>query len=72
MRIVNQQAEKREVFAWTEVVGRNDDQTDKLEYMLSPFSQAQNGRRPINRYDSRNELLAAANLKNCRVTWQDS
>lgn len=62
MRIISQQSEKREVFAWV----------DGGEFMLSPFPQSQNNRRPMNRYDSREALLAAANAKNCRVTWQDS
>lgn len=72
MRIINQQSAKREVYAWIERVGANEDGTDKLEYFLSPFSEVQNTRRPINRYDSQNELLAAANAKNCRVVWQEN
>jgi hypothetical protein len=62
MRIVSQQSDKREVFAW----GEGD------EWFLSPFPQVQNTRRPINRYNSREELLTAANAKHCRVTWQDN
>lgn len=72
MRIISQQSDRREVFAWSERVGVNDDQTDKLEFFLSPFAKMENNRRPVNRYDTRDELLAAANARNCRVTWQDS
>lgn len=62
MRIITQ-SRQREVFA--EKLGEN-------EFVLSPVAEAQSGRRPVNRYDTEQELLAAANARNCRVTWQTS
>lgn len=37
---------------------------------LSPFSEAQTGKRPINVYASREELETAALERNCEVVWQ--
>ena len=71
MRVITQ-GKKREVFGEKIVAGTNDDGTDKHEFVLSPVREAENGRRPINRYDSEQELLEAASVKNCRVTWLTS
>lgn len=62
MRIITQ-SRQREVFA---------EKLSDDEFVLSPFSEAQSGRRPINRYDTEQDLLAAANARNCRVTWLTS
>jgi len=69
MRIVPQQSQKREVFAEKETIGTNPDGSVRYEFVLSPVRGVENGRRPVNRYDSEQELLQAANSKGCRVTW---
>ncbi len=53
---------QREVFGWSDDYG----------FYLSPFATVVNGRRPINRYDTEEELLLVAQDRNCRVTWQTS
>lgn len=63
MRIVQQ---RREVFGWFEVV----DDEGTVEWYLSPQAQVENGRRPINRYDSKSAAITVANAKGCKITWQ--
>ncbi len=59
MRIINNR-NQREIFGWHDDVG----------FYLSPWPAVAGGRRPINRYDSEEEILAVAEARNCRVTWQ--
>lgn len=59
MRIINQKR-RRKVYASQE----------GNEFMLSPLEQAVNGYRPIARYDSKEQLLAETNVRNCEVIWQ--
>lgn len=42
------------------------------EFLLSPFPEARGGRRPIARFDSRDELETYAAARQHRVTWLDS
>ena len=71
MRIITQ-SKQRETFAEKIRVGTNDDGTDKFEFMLSLTRETESGRRPVNRYDTEQELIEAANARNCRVTWLTS
>lgn len=59
MRLITSQ-KQREVFAWE----------DGEEWMISPFEEAQSMRRPIGRFNSRNELLTYAKERGVKVIWQ--
>lgn len=58
MRIVGNNR-KRVVYAWQE----GD------EFMLSPFDTTKTGRRPIDRFDSKEELEAHVEPRGCEVKW---
>lgn len=60
MRIITQGKRRRKVYAFQE----------GSEFMLSPIEQSINGYRPIARFDSREELLAATRDRKCEVIWQ--
>lgn len=40
------------------------------EFLLSPSPEVRGGRRPIGRFDSRDELEAYAAARRCEVQWQ--
>lgn len=71
MRIITQ-GTRREVFGMKEKIGVDEDGTDHHVFLLSPTAKTVSGRRPVAQFDTEAELLAAANAKNCRVTWQTS
>lgn len=62
MRIVGNSRNTRTVYAWQ----------DGGEFMLSPFAEARNGWRPIDRFDSREELEARVMSRGCEVQWLTS
>lgn len=39
-------------------------------FYLSPFPEVRNGRRPVARYDTKEELEAYATSRGCAVQWQ--
>lgn len=39
------------------------------EFILSPFPEYKNGRRPVNRFDSREELERSVENRRCEVVW---
>lgn len=61
MRLMVQQARRdtRVVYAWEE----------GGEFLLSPFRETRNGRRPIDRFNSRDEIEAKAAERGVVVEW---
>lgn len=39
------------------------------EFLLSPFAEVKSNRRPVNRFDSREQLEQYANDRRCEVVW---
>ena len=62
MRIITGRKLRRKVYAWKE----------GGEFMLSPFEATSGNRRPIARFDSKQDLEAAARSRNCEVVWQST
>lgn len=42
------------------------------EFLLSPFAEVKGGRRPVNRFDSREQLEQYAVSRRCEVVWLTS
>lgn len=63
MRIITQ-GKRRTVYAFKEEISEG-----VFEYYLSPVDGVTNGRRPIARFDSQQELELYVNGRNCRVEW---
>lgn len=59
MRIVGSSNRVRTVYAWQE----GD------EFLLSPFAEAIGGRRPLDRFESREALEAHVEPRGCEVQW---
>ena len=59
MPVLNRRKARITLFAWQE----GD------EFFMSPYEEALHGRRPIERFDSREELEAAVRAKGNAVEW---
>lgn len=59
MRIIGNNRNARTVYAWQ----------DGDWFFLSPFSETKAGRRPMDHFDSREELEAHVAPRGCEVKW---
>lgn len=62
MRVIGNNRKIRTVYAWQE----GD------EFLLSPFPEAKGGRRPIDRFDNKEQLEASIDKRGCEVRWLTS
>lgn len=64
MRIITQNTRQRVVYAFKEEISEG-----VFEYFLSPVDSVTHGRRPIARFDTKQELEMVANNRNCKIEW---
>ncbi len=73
MRIIAQSDKRqRKLYASVEVVGKNDDGSDREGFFVSAMEVVKDGRRPVARFDSRQELELEAFRRGCQVVWSDN
>jgi hypothetical protein len=67
VRIITQGQKRRIVYSFKEEIAPG-----VFEFYLSPVAETTNGRRPMGRYDSQQELEMEVNRRDCQLVWLTS